>query len=108
MSGWKIKGIAAALAVAALAIAGALWMSAGDNGGGASAQTPNDNETLSAIQDELALVRSEVAGVSKEVGTAQESIGAVGGEVALTRNQVGRLARSLEMAADSPAVYTQA
>ena len=107
MSGWKIKGIAAAIAVAALVAAGALWMSAGDDGG-ASAQTPNDNETLAAIQDELALVRSEVAGVSKEVGTAQESIGAVGGEVALTRNQVGRLARSLEMAADSPAVYTQA
>lgn len=108
MSGWKIKGIAGALAVAALVVAAALWMNVGGGEGGASAQVPNDNETLAAIQDEIALVRSEVAGVSKEVGNAQESIGEVGGEVALTRNQVGRLARSLEMAADNPAVYTQA
>ena len=108
MSGWKIKGIAGALIVAALVVAAALWMNVGGAGGGASAQVPNDNETLAAIQDEIALVRSEVAGVSKEVGSAQESIGEVGGEVALTRNQVGRLARSLEMATDNPAVYTQA
>ena len=107
MSGWKVKGTVGALIVAALVLAGALALSV-NGGGGASAQVPNDNETLMAIQDEIALVRNEVAGVSKDVGTAQERIGEVGGEVALTRNQVGRMARALEMTADDPAAYTQA
>ena len=71
MSGWKIKGIAGALIVAALVAAAALWMNVGGAGGGASAQVPNDNETLAAIQDEIALVRSEVAGVSNLGGLSR-------------------------------------
>lgn len=100
-SGWLGKGTAAALVAAALVVAAALALSGG--GGGASAQTPSDSETLSAIQDGLALVRSEVAGVSNEIGQISE----MRDELALMRNQVGRLARSIETVTDDPAVYTK-
>ena len=106
MSGWKVKGIAAAVALAAVAVALALAMPRG--GGDASAQTPNDNETLRAIQDQLSLVISRVDGVGDAVGAASGQIGETRDEVALTRNQIGRLATSIEQSADDPAVYTQA
>ena len=46
---WKGKAVAAAIVAAALIVAAAIALS-GD-GGGASAQTPSDSETLREIQD---------------------------------------------------------
>ncbi len=106
MSGWKVKGMAAAVLVAAAALAVALALPRG--GGDATAQVPNDNETLRAIQDQLTLVVSRVDGVGDAVGAASGQIVETRDEVALARNQIGRLATSLETSADNPAVYTQA
>ena len=103
---WKGKAVAAAIVAAALIVAAAIALS--DDGGGASAQTPSDSETLREIQDGLALVRSQVEGVSSDVGATRGQLGDMRDELALMRNQVGRLTRSIETATDDPAVYTQA
>ena len=95
-------------AVAAVIIAVVLVLAAINGGSDATAQPPDFQDRLDAVDDELAAIRSELGDAYSELALARSELSGLRSDVAVLSGRVGRLTRTLRPAGSAPAEYTQA